>query len=164
VLDAVDVPVLAAGGIADGRALAAVLAAGASGARLGTRFVATLESGAHPQYKRAVVDAGADATAITDAFAVCPLCATSPRARVIRRCIDAVHDLGDQPAGQTTMGGESFTIEKGSGLPPGASATGQIDAMAMYAGESATLVTTIDAAAQVIEDLTATARDLLDRW
>ena len=82
VLDAVDVPVLAAGGVADGRTLAAVLAAGADGARMGTRFVATTESGAHDLYKRAVVDAGADTTEITDAFAACPLCASSPPARV----------------------------------------------------------------------------------
>src|SRR4051794_18526959 len=48
VLEAVDVPVLAAGGIGTGRALAAVLAAGADGARVGTRFVAAEESDAHP--------------------------------------------------------------------------------------------------------------------
>ena len=65
VLDAVDVPVLAAGGIANGRGLAAVLAAGADGARLGTRFVATTESGAHDVYKTAVVSTNSDATEIT---------------------------------------------------------------------------------------------------
>ncbi|WP_219417303.1 nitronate monooxygenase [Pseudonocardia nigra] len=47
VLSAVDVPVLAAGGIAEPRALAAVLAAGAAGARLGTRFIASTETGVH---------------------------------------------------------------------------------------------------------------------
>ena len=59
VLDAVgaDVPVLAAGGIATGRGLAAALAAGASGVRMGTAFVATEESGAHPEYKAALVAA-----------------------------------------------------------------------------------------------------------
>jgi NAD(P)H-dependent flavin oxidoreductase YrpB (nitropropane dioxygenase family) len=51
VLDAVDVPVVAAGGIGTARGVAAVLAAGASAARIGTRFVATLESGAHPSYQ-----------------------------------------------------------------------------------------------------------------
>ena len=84
VLDVVDVPVLAAGGIGHPRALAAVLAAGASGARVGTAFIATDESGAHPAYKQAIVDAGLGATAITDTFAVgCPLCATSARHRVL---------------------------------------------------------------------------------
>src|SRR5215831_12266583 len=60
VLSQLDLPVLAAGGIGDARAFTAVLAAGADGARAGTRFVATTESGAHPRYKQAVADAGAD--------------------------------------------------------------------------------------------------------
>ena len=55
---AVDVPVLAAGGIGSGRALAAVLAAGADGARMGTRFVAAAESDAHPDYVAALIAAG----------------------------------------------------------------------------------------------------------
>src|SRR5712692_2564418 len=93
VLGRLDLPVLAAGGIGDARTFAAVLAAGAAGARVGTRFVATDESGAHPAYKRAVVDAMAESTEITDAFSVCPLCATVPRARVLRSCIHALRDL-----------------------------------------------------------------------
>ena len=72
VLDEIELPVLAAGGIGGGRAIAAVLAAGAAGARMGTRFIATDESGAHPAYKQAVVDASAGSTAISDAFAICP--------------------------------------------------------------------------------------------
>ena len=47
-----ETPVLAAGGIADGRGLVAALALGAEGALLGTRLVASLESGAHDDYKR----------------------------------------------------------------------------------------------------------------
>ncbi len=50
VLDLVDQPVVAAGGIATARGMAAVLAAGASAVRVGTRFVASTESGAHPRY------------------------------------------------------------------------------------------------------------------
>src|SRR5438309_2320834 len=46
---------------------AAVMAAGAAGARVGTRFVATSESGAHPVYKQALVDAIAGSTEINDA-------------------------------------------------------------------------------------------------
>jgi len=98
VLEAVTVPVVAAGGIGDAAAFASVLAEGAAGARIGTRFAATEESGAHPEYKRAIVDAAADSTEITDAFAVCPLCATVPRARVLRSCIDALHHLDTDEA------------------------------------------------------------------
>jgi enoyl-[acyl-carrier protein] reductase II len=57
VADAVSVPVLAAGGIADGRGMAAALALGAEGIQVGTRFAATEESSAHPAYKRVVVEA-----------------------------------------------------------------------------------------------------------
>ncbi len=56
VVDAVRVPVLAAGGIADGRGIAAALALGAAGVQIGTRFAATAESSAHDNYKRAVVE------------------------------------------------------------------------------------------------------------
>jgi len=157
ILEQVSVPVLAAGGIGDGRALAAVLAAGAAGARMGTRFIATTESGAHQTYKQAVVAAGLASTEITDAFADCPLCATDPRARVLRSCIDAVQRLDDQVAGQTTMAGQRFPIPRGSGLPPGAAARGHIDAMAMYAGESAATVTRVAPVREVILDLVATA-------
>ena len=161
VLDAVDVPVVAAGGVTDGRTLAAVLAAGADGARMGTRFVATQESGAHELYKRAIVDAGADTTEVTDAFAACPLCATSPRARVLRRCIDAVNQLDQDSAGETTLGGKPFTVERGSGLPPGATATGHVDAMAMYAGESVVLVRSCESVTQVMANLVTSATALL---
>jgi len=65
VRDAVSVPLLAAGGIADGRGLAAALALGADGVQVGTRFAATVESSAHESYKRAVVDAGDGGTVFT---------------------------------------------------------------------------------------------------
>jgi nitronate monooxygenase len=161
VLERVQVPVLAAGGIGDGRSLAAVLAAGAAGARIGTRFIATTESGAHPAYKQAVVAAGFGSTEITDAFADCPLCATDPRARVLRSCIDAVHRLDDQLAGETIMAGQPFPVPRGSGLPPGAGARGHIEAMAMYAGEAAASVTRVAPVREVVEELLAAAEQHL---
>jgi nitronate monooxygenase len=68
VVDAVDVPVIAAGGISDGRGVAAALALGAQGALLGTRFVATRESLALDFYKAELVAADSDATTVTDAY------------------------------------------------------------------------------------------------
>lgn len=58
VVDSVAVPVLASGGIGDGRGLAAALALGAEGIEMGTRFVATQECQAHPAYKKALLEAG----------------------------------------------------------------------------------------------------------
>jgi nitronate monooxygenase len=157
VLGRVEVPVLAAGGIGDAATFAAVLAAGADGARAGTRFVAAAESGAHPEYKQAVADAAAGSTEITGAFSVCPLCATSPRARVLRSCIGALRDLDDETVGETRAGGQRITLPRGHGLPPGTAATGHIDAMAMYAGESAASITAVEPAARIIEAWAAIA-------
>jgi len=64
VVDAVDCPVVAAGGIADARGVLAALALGAGGAQLGTRFIATAECDAHAAYKRAIVAARAEDSAI----------------------------------------------------------------------------------------------------
>jgi nitronate monooxygenase len=68
VVDAVRVPVVAAGGIVDGRGLVAALALGAAGVLLGTRFVATRESMAQGFYKKTLLESEADATTVTDAF------------------------------------------------------------------------------------------------
>ena len=59
------IPVIAAGGIADGRGMAAALALGADGVQVGTRFAATVESSAHENYKEAVVAAGDGDTVLT---------------------------------------------------------------------------------------------------
>ena len=56
-VDALKIPVIAAGGIVDGRGIAAALALGAAGVQIGTRFAATEESSAHPNYKRKIVEA-----------------------------------------------------------------------------------------------------------
>ncbi|RPH92297.1 nitronate monooxygenase [candidate division KSB1 bacterium] len=64
VRDAVKIPVIAAGGIADGRGMAAAFALGADGVQIGTRFAATIESSASDRYKQAVVDAGESDTVL----------------------------------------------------------------------------------------------------
>jgi enoyl-[acyl-carrier protein] reductase II len=65
VVDAVKVPVIAAGGIADGRGVAAALALGAHGVQVGTRFAASVESSAHMKYKLAIVNAQDGDTVLT---------------------------------------------------------------------------------------------------
>lgn len=65
VRDAVDIPVIAAGGIVDGRGMAAAMALGADGVQIGTRFAATDESSASERYKQAVVEAGEAETVLT---------------------------------------------------------------------------------------------------
>jgi enoyl-[acyl-carrier protein] reductase II len=65
VVDAVDVPVIAAGGIADGRGLAAALALGAVGVQMGTRFICTVECTVHANYKEKIVQARDRSTTVT---------------------------------------------------------------------------------------------------
>ena len=57
IIDAINIPVIAAGGIADGRGILAAFSLGAEGVQMGTRFAATLESSAHPNYKKHVLEA-----------------------------------------------------------------------------------------------------------
>jgi enoyl-[acyl-carrier protein] reductase II len=66
VREAVDVPIVAAGGIVDGRGMAAAFALGAEGVTMGTRFVASFESPVHMNYKKAIVDAPITGTIMTD--------------------------------------------------------------------------------------------------
>jgi nitronate monooxygenase len=68
VVDAVDVPVMAAGGIADGRGVAAVLVLGAQAAALGTAFLRTTEAGTGTAYRRALAGADESSTVTTSAF------------------------------------------------------------------------------------------------
>jgi len=65
-VDVVRIPVIAAGGIADGRTMAAALCLGAEGVQLGTRFVATQECEAHEDYKRAIVSSAAEDTVVLE--------------------------------------------------------------------------------------------------
>jgi nitronate monooxygenase len=156
VLDAVPIPVLAAGGIADARTFAAVMAAGADGARIGTRFVAATESAAHPAYKQALVDAAGDCTVISGAFARdCPLCATRPRHRVLRSAVERAAALDLDVVGTVTMSGRQVPLPRGAGLPPVATVDGDVAAMALYAGTGVDAVTAVRPAADLISDLMA---------
>lgn len=64
VVEILDIPVIAAGGLASGRGLVAALALGAQGVQLGTRFIASEESRVHPNWKQVLVDSGDAATAV----------------------------------------------------------------------------------------------------
>ena len=167
VANELDVPVLAAGGIADGRAVAAAMSAGAAGVRVGTRFVATDESGAHPSYRAALVAAGSSSTEITDAFAVCPLCATSPRARVLSGAVSAVGTVTGEVVGEVRSEGQASFVPRGSGMPPTSATTGHVAAMAMYAGTGVTSIHDVVPAGEVVARLAAGAlgcNNSHERW
>ena len=154
VLDAVRVPVLAAGGVGNGRTFNAVLAAGAAGARCGTRFVAATESGAHPAYVAALVRADADEAVRTSLYNVgCPLCPSTHG--VLRSAIEAAQALSGEMAGEMRMGDQVMPVRRFQGVPtPVKAMSGHIEAMCCYAGQSVGDVHGVKPAAAIVRELT----------
>jgi nitronate monooxygenase len=161
VLDTVDVPVIAAGGIGNARAAAAALAAGADAVRVGTRFVATQEADTHPDYADALVRARAEDTVLTEAFSV--MWPDAPH-RVLRSCVDKAEALDDDAVGEVEIGGTTMPVPRLSVLAPTRATTGSVDAMALYAGESVTDVTAVVPARDVVVEIATGAEALLRHW
>jgi len=135
-------PLVAAGGIATGRAIAAVIEAGADAARIGTRLVATVEADVHPAYADKLVQAPAADTVVTEAFSMGWPAAPH---RVLRSCVAASETA---PSNR-------------SPLPPTRSFMGNVDAAALYAGTSVGDIHAVEPAEAVIRRLVADAADLL---
>jgi len=159
VLDAVEIPVVAAGGIVDGRGLAAALAAGAAAVRMGTRFVATPESGAHPAYKEAIVRE--TDTVLTDEFRV-GWPDSTVTSRVLRSAVRHAAELpADVAVARVTMGPMTMDVPRFGIVPPITTADGDVAAMALYAGESAALVDAIEPAGEIVTRVVRQAEDRL---
>jgi nitronate monooxygenase len=153
VLDAVSVPVVAAGGIATARGVAAALAAGAHGVRVGTRFIAATESDAHPAWVRALIDAAAEDAVVSVAFNV-GLPEPGPH-RVLRSSIEAAQALTADQAGVLRLAGAEIPVARFGAQPPTRDSTGAIEAMPFYAGQSAGAVRAIQPAAEIMAELAA---------
>jgi len=163
VLDTVEVPVVAAGGIATARGVAACLAAGAAAVRVGTRLLATEESGAHPSYVAALLEAGAEDAVLTDAFSVMWPPGPEPH-RTLRSALEAAERFPGEVVGETRMGATTLPVPR-FGVPcPNRDTTGEIAAMVHYAGQSVGATTKVLPAGQVVQDLAADADRLLRRW
>jgi NAD(P)H-dependent flavin oxidoreductase YrpB (nitropropane dioxygenase family) len=153
-------PVIAAGGIADARGVVAMLALGAEAVVLGTRFLASTEARAHPDYKRRLVQATAEGTARTMVFGQ-----GWPNAPYRTLLTPFVAEwLGDEPRcqasgsdepviGRTRIAGQELPVRRFMGLPPNVEASGQLDAMALAAGQCVGLVRDIRRAADIVRDL-----------
>jgi NAD(P)H-dependent flavin oxidoreductase YrpB (nitropropane dioxygenase family) len=162
VLEAVEMPVLAAGGIGSGRAMAAALAAGASGVRVGTRFVAAEEANAHPAYVEQLIAARAADTVYTEAFSV-----GWPDAphRVLRSCIANAAAFPSEEIGECpSLDGTQETITRFQCLAVDRGTTGAIEAMSLWAGESVGGVKRVQPAAEIVRELAGEAEALLRRW
>jgi NAD(P)H-dependent flavin oxidoreductase YrpB (nitropropane dioxygenase family) len=164
VLEAVDVPVVAAGGIGSGRAMAAALVAGADGVRVGTRFLAVEEADIHNAYFNALIAAEAQDTVYTEAYST-----NWPNAphRVLKSCVDAAQTFDEGEIVGTvadTWNDEPYESQRFQPHLIHKSATGTIAAMPHWAGESVGGVKQVQTAAEIIEEMAGEAERLLRRW
>jgi nitronate monooxygenase len=162
VLDAVDVPVLAAGGIGTARAMAGALAAGADGVRVGTRFVASNEAWVHPGYKQGLIDAQARDSLYTRVFSV----GWDAPHRVLRSAVAAAEAFEGDIVGERVQwwDGARVPVRRFAPGMPFEGTTGAVEAMALWAGESVGGVTQVQPAADIVRELAEGAECLLRRW
>jgi nitronate monooxygenase len=152
VLEVVTLPVVAAGGLGTAEAVAAVLAAGASAARVGTRFLGAEEANVHRVYLDALIRARAEDTVLTTTFS--NLWPNAPH-RVLKSCVTAARELKDDPVGETELApGMKIPVPRLSTPSPGRSTTGHVEAMAHYAGQSVDHVRRQMPAASIVAELT----------
>jgi NAD(P)H-dependent flavin oxidoreductase YrpB (nitropropane dioxygenase family) len=155
IVDAVGpTPVLAAGGIADGRGLAAALALGAQGALLGTRFLATQEAPLHPNFKQAVLDSDGHDTVLTEIPDIARAnvwpgaMARARRNAFIERWAGREWELRARQPEVTAA------VER-------ARETGDVDNAALLIGQDAGLIHDIPPAGEIVERIVAEAEALL---
>jgi len=142
IADAVRVPVLAAGGIADGRGLVAALALGAEGIWMGTRFIATVEAYAHVNYKNRILEIDEEGTTITR-------CHSGKPCRLIR------NQFTDSWVGRESEI-QPFPLQSmrvGFKLAQVARYEGRTEEGGLACGQSAGMIASIKPAAQVVRDV-----------
>ncbi len=163
VVDAVNVPVLAAGGIADGRGLAAAVMLGASGAWIGTRFLASTEATIHSTYQDRVLSATESQTEwYADLYDVAwnnaPHRALQNSTSKAWRADGAqsaggrtneAEVIGQRPTGDDVVRYQSYTPLPGT--------KGDVEAMSLWAGQGVALVNKVMPAAQIVDEIYADA-------
>ena len=169
VVDAVaPVPVVAAGGISDARGLAAALSLGASGAWIGTRFLASEEAAIHPDYRAHLLAATEDDTVYLDDLFDVAGWPDAPHRAIRNSTVAAWEAAGRPPAGKRPGEGDVLaTLPDGReamryrGAAPIAGLTGDIEAMSMWAGQSVGLVNKVQPAAAIVREINDGAQEVL---
>ncbi len=151
VVDAVNVPVVATGGIADGRGLVAALALGAAGAQLGTRFLLARESGAHPDYRNRLLNATEEDAVVTPAF-------TGRPARALRnRFLEEYSNAGLEPLAwplQSLAAGDIYAASQGANND---------DYSPLMAGQGLRMLKGEQGAGEIVEEILSEATIVLSR-
>jgi NAD(P)H-dependent flavin oxidoreductase YrpB (nitropropane dioxygenase family) len=171
VVDAISpTPVAAAGGIADARGVAAALTLGAQAAVLGTRFLMTTESRAHPEYKQRLIGAAASDTVRTTLFGH-----GWPNAphRTLRTAFvnewlgkeqRGQESRPDEPVvGHTVIAGQKMPVQRFMGIPPNSESTGDIALRNLLAGQAVGLIHEVKSAKDVVLELVAGTQRILER-
>jgi NAD(P)H-dependent flavin oxidoreductase YrpB (nitropropane dioxygenase family) len=151
-------PVLAAGGIADARAVAEAFALGSAGVWVGTRFVASNESAAHPIYKQKLIRSTSADTVLSTVFDL-----DWPNAphRVLRNSTIRAWDAAGRPSSPHRPGeGEIIarlpngtTVRRYSDQVPITGTTGDVEAMALFAGQGVNVIRIIRPAGEITLEL-----------
>ena len=146
-------PVLAAGGISDGRGLVAALALGAQGVWMGTRFIATEEARGHINYKQKIVDIDEDGTIVTRGH-------SGKTARIIRNQFTeywASHEADIKPFPyQLREVGEPASVR--------GRIEGDVEHGVLAAGQGSGVIDAIPPAGEVVRQIVAEARGVLETW
>ncbi len=170
VVDAVHpVPVVAAGGIADGRGMAAALALGAAGVWIGTRFLAAEETEIHPDYTRLLLAADETGTGYYDNLF--DIGWPDAPHRVLRNSTTAAWESVGRPESGARPGeGDVLAVSPIRGevlryqcLSPGPDLTGDVEALPMWAGQGVAHVRRVMPAADIIREIDAEARTAAGR-
>ncbi|KGI06066.1 nitronate monooxygenase [Oenococcus oeni] len=154
VVDAVDIPVIAAGGIGDGRGLAASIMLGAQGVQMGTRFLVAEECHIHPRYKESVLKAKDIDTLVTGKFAGHP-------ARVLKNKMAVNFIRQEKSEAQKENPDFGGVEELGNGSLRRAVETGDVEKGSYMAGEISGLVTKEQPVAEILQEVTDQAAKLL---
>ncbi|NLY44236.1 MAG: enoyl-[acyl-carrier-protein] reductase FabK [Clostridiaceae bacterium] len=151
VVDAVSIPVIAAGGIADSRALVAAIALGAEGVQIGTRFICSSECTAHENYKKAIVNAKDRDTVVTGR-------STGHPVRALKNKLTREFEKKEA---------ERATIEElenlGKGKLQAAVLDGDVVNGSVMAGQVAGLIDDIKPCSEIMSDLIGRISEVIDR-
>ena len=151
IVDAVSIPVVAAGGIYDGRGLVAALALGASGVQMGTRFVCAKECVVHPNYKKAIIAARDRSTVVTGR-------STGHPVRVLS------NKLTKQFLEAEAKGLSPKEIEAiGAGALRRAVVDGDVEYGSLMAGQVSAMVRKEESCKAIIDDIISGAEKVLER-
>lgn len=151
VVDQVSIPVIAAGGIMDGRGVVASLALGAQGVQLGTCFLTAIESGAHPAYQEVLLQSTEESTTITAQFSGRP-------ARALRNRFVREMEVSSIPA-------LAYPVQNAAtgDIRAAANAIGDTQYMSLWAGQGTRLLTEKQTTAEIMDNIVRQAQQILSK-